>query len=83
MYGTVKGDISFQGYGIESVHQFFNDVCSIESGALSIAGLEGRRPTFKDSIIPAAIIEAANKSLAEKSRWIEIKFDDSKSISIE
>jgi predicted dehydrogenase len=83
MYGTVKGDISFQGYGIDSVHQFFDDVCSIESGALKIAGLEGRRPTFKDSIIPAAIIDAANKSLAENSRWIKVRFNDGKSISIE
>lgn len=73
MRGTVAGDVSFHGYGIESVHQFFDDVCSIESGALNIAGLEGRRPTFKDSIVTTAIIEAVNKSLAENSRWIEIR----------
>lgn len=83
MRGTAAGDVSFYGYGIESVRQFFDDVCSIESGALNIAGLEGRRPAFKDSIIPAAIIEAVNKSLAENSRWIEIRFNDGKSISIE
>lgn len=82
MYGTAAGDISFRGYGIESVLQFLDDVCNIESGALKIAGLEGRRPTFKDSIITTAIIEAVNKSLAENSRWIEIRFNNDKSITL-
>lgn len=73
IYGTVAGDVTFRGYGIESVLQFFTDVCGIEAGTLKIAGLEGRRPTFKDSIIPTAIIEAVNKSLAENSKWINIE----------
>ena len=83
MYGTAAGDVSFRGYGIESVHQFLTDALAIESGTLNIAGLEGRRPTFKDSIIPTAIIEAVNKSLAENSRWVKIRFRNSKSITLE
>ncbi|MBI5195868.1 MAG: Gfo/Idh/MocA family oxidoreductase [Nitrospirae bacterium] len=73
MYGTAAGDVSFRGYGIESVLQFLADVCAIESGTVKIAGLEGKRPTFKDSIIPTAIIEAVNKSLAGNGKWINIK----------
>jgi len=73
MYGTAAGDVSFRGYGIESVLQFLDDVCGVESGALKIAGLEGRRPTFRDSVIPTAIVEAVNKSLAESGEWINIK----------
>ncbi|MBI3378841.1 MAG: Gfo/Idh/MocA family oxidoreductase [Nitrospirae bacterium] len=83
MYGTAAGDMSFRGYGIESVLQFLADVCGIESGTLNIAGLEGRRPTFKDSIIPTAIIEAVNKSLAENGKWINVKSNHGKSITLE
>lgn len=83
MYGTAAGDISFRGYGIESALQFIDDVCGIESGTLNIAGLEGRRPTFKDSIITTAIIEAVNKSLAENGKWINIKSNHGKSITLE
>lgn len=83
MYGTAVGDISFRGYGIESVLQFLDDVCGIESGTLNIAGLEGRRPTFKDSIVTTAIIEAVNKSLAENGKWINVKSNHGKSITLE
>ncbi len=83
MYGTAAGDISFRGYGIESVLQFLADVRDVGSGTLKIAGLEDRRPTFKDSIVPAAIIEAVNKSLAGNSGWIKIEFAGGKSIKIE
>lgn len=83
MYGTAAGDISFRGYGIESVVQFLDDVCGIESGTLNIAGLEGRRPTFKDSIITTAIIEAVNKSLAENGKWVNVKSNHGKSITLE
>lgn len=82
MYGTIAGDVTFRGYGIESVLQFLDDVCGIESGVLNIARLDGRRPTFKDSIIPTAIIEAVNKSLAENSRWVQISFGSGKSITL-
>ena len=76
MYGTKPGDISFQGYGIDSIHQFLNDVIQIEKGLLSISGLENERPTFRDAIIPTIVIEAANRSLAEDGKWIHTKFVD-------
>jgi len=78
MYGASAGDISFKGYGIESVLQFLSDVCGIESGELKISELEGKRPTFKDSIIPAIVIEAVNKSLAKNGAWMKIKYKNKK-----
>ena len=68
MYGNKTGEISFQGYGIDSVSQFLKDVMDIESGVLEIDALEDKRPTFRDAIIPTIVIEAANRSLAEEGK---------------
>ncbi|HHT9105585.1 MAG TPA: Gfo/Idh/MocA family protein [Candidatus Wujingus californicus] len=74
MYGNKTGEISFQGYGIDSVLQFLKDVMDIESGVLEIDALEDKRPTFRDAIIPTIVIEAANRSLVEDGKWIQTKF---------
>lgn len=71
-YGT-KGDVYYQGYGIESIQQFLNDVVQIEEGKLKIEDLEDKRPTFKQSIISTAVLEAVNKSLKQDGKWIKIE----------
>ena len=76
MYGSRKGDISFQGYGIDSITGFLKDVTMIESGQLKVEDLYGKRPTFKESIVPTVIIEAVNKSIIENGRWINTMFED-------
>jgi predicted dehydrogenase len=76
MYSSLNCDISFQGYGIESITQFLKDVTLIETGYLKVEDLECQRPTFKESIIPTIIIEAANKSLVGNWRWINTVFED-------
>ena len=76
MYGSQNGDISFQGYGIDSITRFLKDVAQIESGQLKVEELDNRRPTFKEAIVPTVILEAANKSLAEDWRWINTMFED-------
>jgi hypothetical protein len=83
MYGSRKGDISFQGYGIDSITRFLKDVTLIENGHLEVEDLECKRPTFRESIVPAVIIEAANKSLAENGRWINVSFEENRFISFE
>jgi predicted dehydrogenase len=70
-YGK-KGAISYAGYGIDSIHQFLDDVSSIEKGELSIKDLEGKRPTFRASLVPTAVLEAVNKSLRCKGSWVAI-----------
>ncbi len=82
IYGYQKGNISFQGYGIESILQFFRDVVRVESEGKEIEAFEGVRPTFKASIVPTAIIEAVNKSLKYGSRWIDIRFLGDKYIEL-
>lgn len=78
MYGTRKGDISFQGYGIDSISRFLKDVTLIENGHLKAEELDNKRPTFKESIVPTVIIEAANRSIAEDGRWISTMFEDNR-----
>lgn len=72
IYGYKKGEIRFHGYGIDSILQFFKDVEQIESKRLKIDDLEGKRPTFRDSVVPTVVIEAVNRSLAEGGRWVEV-----------
>ena len=76
MYGSRNGDISFQGYGIDSITRFLKDVTLIENGYLKVEELDKKRPTFKESIVPTVIIEAVNRSIAENGRWINTTFED-------
>jgi len=64
----------FKGYGAESVIQFIKDVSNIISGKLSPSELEveGRRPTFKEALIPTLILEATNESLCSGGDWVYI-----------
>lgn len=72
-YGTGdKDNISIQGYGVDSVHQFLKDIESILKGDLRPDALEGKRPTFKESLVPTMILEAANLSLSKNGCWIDI-----------
>jgi predicted dehydrogenase len=74
MYGVIPGEVSFQGYGIDSVVQFLTDVRQVESGSMTIGDLETKRPTFKESIVPTIVIEAVNKSLANYGGWVTMKY---------
>jgi len=78
MYGSQNGDMSFQGYGIDSITRFFNDVTMIENEQLKVKDLDSQRPTFKESIVPTVIIEAVNMSIAENGRWVSTVFEDSR-----
>ncbi|MBI5140261.1 MAG: Gfo/Idh/MocA family oxidoreductase [Candidatus Vogelbacteria bacterium] len=66
-------DFSFQGYGYQSIRRFLADVVAVKEGTIMPAALEGRRPTFSASIVPTAVIEAANKSLARGGKWLNVK----------
>lgn len=83
MYGVKPGEILFQGYGIESITQFLNDISLIEAGRLKKEELEDKRPTFSQSVVPTVIIEAVNRSLNERGRWIYTRFKDNQFIKFE
>jgi predicted dehydrogenase len=68
-----KGRVSYSGYGIRSIHQFMEDVAGIDEGRVTVDDLECVRPTFKQSLVPTAVLEAVNESLAGRSKWVEIR----------
>jgi len=70
MYGTGEGNTTFQGYGIESIIQFLSDVVDVEAGNIRIEDLEGKRPTFKGTVVPTVVLEAVNSSLNKNGEWI-------------
>ena len=82
-YGTGSGEggcnagvsegISFRGYGPESILRFLQDVSDIRGGVLSPCALEGRRPTFRDALVPTRVLEAANRSLVAGGIWVDIE----------
>jgi len=77
-YGVSNGDVAFQGYGIDSVLQFFRDIKHISAGHLKLKDFEGKRPTFRDSIVPTVVMEAVNRSLENDGKWVQTKFKNGK-----
>ena len=71
-YGQT-GEVSYRGYGIESIHQFLDDVNMIENRKLRIKDLENKRPIFKQAILSTAVVEAVNKSLEQNGEWVDIR----------
>ena len=68
-YGTEDGDIHWQGYSIESITTFLNDIVDIEVNQKSISELQTERPSFKESLISTMVVEAAHLSLENESNW--------------
>jgi predicted dehydrogenase len=71
-YLNNDGLVSYAGYGIESIQTFVRDVLDLESGTTSLDHLSKIRPTFEESLPSTAVIEAANQSLGENGKWIDI-----------
>ena len=71
-YPLPDGKLSYQGYGIDSINTFLNDVQNIMNGRIKPGDLEGKRPTFSDSLVSTAVVEAVNKGLKRQGAWIEI-----------
>lgn len=72
-YGTRPGEVEFRGYGVDSILQFVEDVARICAGELTPDVLEGRRPTFRESLLSVAVIEAAGRSLTHDGRCVDVE----------
>ena len=68
-YRTEDGKMAWEGYGIDSITSFLHDVSSILSGKSVPKDFEGKRPTFLESLVSTAVVEAAEKSLSDQSAW--------------
>ena len=71
-YKIKNGETQWQGYGIESIVTFFEDVTHIINGQELPEYFENKRPTFNEATISTAVIEAAGKSLTQDGMWITI-----------
>jgi predicted dehydrogenase len=74
-YGP-HGGVDYRGYGIDSVCQFVEDAIGVEEKVLKISDLEKIRPSFRQAIVPALVLEAVMKSLKNDGRWINIEEDE-------
>ena len=72
-YPASAGKVSYQGYGIISIHTFLKDVMNIQKGKITIEDLETERPTFRSSMPSTAVIEAVNESLMNNGKWINVR----------
>ncbi|MDC0243937.1 Gfo/Idh/MocA family oxidoreductase [Pseudomonadota bacterium] len=75
-YGENEGDIYWAGYGIDSITTFIDDVVAINNEKVNFLDLQNKRPSFKESLISTAVIEAAHISLENDSKWKIIEMDD-------
>jgi len=71
-YPLPDGKLSHQGYGIDSINTFLRDVQNITHGNIKPGDLEGKRPTFTDSLVSTAMVEAVNTGLKKQGVWLEI-----------
>ncbi len=66
-------NLSYEGYGIESVCTFINDLFDFSKNPnMDLTKLTHRKPTFQDSILIASAIEGVQQSLANDNQWVEV-----------
>ncbi len=72
-YANSDGTIGVHGYGPKSIRQFLNDVSDLLAGTCQRQTLISSRPSFQDSLVATAIIEAVNHSLNNGNQWVSIE----------
>ena len=71
-YTLDNGNTVWQGYGIESIKTFLNDVNSIIEGEITPLDLNKIRPSFEQALVSISVIETVKKSLQENGHWVKI-----------
>ena len=72
-YRTMNGQLSWQGYGIESIITFLKDSQQVINNKKIPIDFEEIRPTFKEALISTATIDAASKSIKNNNIWIKVR----------
>lgn len=67
-----SGNKSYSGYDFKSISQFIYDVEDLKNGEITIDKLENIRPTFKETLVSTAVVDAVNQSLKNFSEWVTI-----------
>jgi predicted dehydrogenase len=64
-----NGAVRFGGYGHRSIALFLRDVAELEEGRITVESLERTRPTIRQSLASTAVVDAVNRSLADRYSW--------------
>ena len=64
-----NGAPRFGGYGHRSISLFLKDVADIDGGRVTADSLERIRPTLRQSLPSTAVVDAVNRSLADRNDW--------------
>ena len=70
---NTDGKFEWDGYGVDSILTFLNDVVDLGEKLITIKALEKKRPSFTEALISTAVLESAHNSLNENSNWQLIK----------
>ena len=73
VYRDNDGSVGVRGYGPQSIIQFLTDVGDLASGKRRLEDLVGVRPSFRESLVSTAVVEAVNRSLCDNSEWVKIE----------
>ena len=74
MYKEENGLTTWNGYGIESIKTFLQDLEKIKNREIKINLLKKIRPSLEESKYSTAVLEAVNYSLKNNSVWKKVKF---------
>lgn len=66
------GRLRFGGYGHKSIALFLQDVQNLQTMKTDLTVLDSIRPSFRQSLVSTAVIEAVNASLNNNSQWQDI-----------
>jgi hypothetical protein len=66
------GSQVFQGYGFKSIMRYILDVGDVIANRTSPKTLEAIRPSFRQSLVSTAIVEAVNRSLELRGVWSSV-----------
>lgn len=78
-YG-LDGEVRFEGYGIQSVLQFLQDVRFFHAGEIGLEQLNRERPSFEQCQWSTLVVELAHRSLnlGGQTVWVKEYLDESR-----
>jgi D-galacturonate reductase len=68
-----NANLRFQGYGHTSIRQFLKDVKLFKEDPSVLETFDKTRPTFKQSLVSNAVVDAVNESLKKDAAWVNIE----------
>lgn len=72
-YRGGDGNFGVHGYGPRCITQFLKDVRDVIDGKLRREDLIEERPSFQQSLVSTAVVEAINRSLANEGEWVPVE----------